>query len=148
MPSNAVSDILCYIVCVCHCLGSQGPTTQQPKCALLIKEKKKNSLIVFSQGGITESIANKIIENITYFQKYDITFKLHPNEYHMKYKKLGVTDLEVSAICLGTMTFGEQNSQSESFEQMNYAVERGINFFDTAEMYPAVSKKFIPLSTA
>ena len=59
----------------------------------------------------------------------------------MKYKKLGVTDLEVSAICLGTMTFGEQNSQSEGFEQMNYAVERGINFFDTAEMYPAYPKK-------
>ena len=59
----------------------------------------------------------------------------------MKYKKLGVTDLEVSAICLGTMTFGEQNSQSESFEQMDYAVERGVNFFDTAEIYPAYPKK-------
>lgn len=53
-----------------------------------ITEKKKNSLIVFSQGGITESIAKKIIDNITFFQKYEITFKLHPNEYHMKYKQL------------------------------------------------------------
>jgi hypothetical protein len=45
--------------------------------------KKKNSLIVFGQGGITESIADKIISNINYFQKYNIIFKLHPNEYHM-----------------------------------------------------------------
>ena len=50
----------------------------------------------------------------------------------MKYKKLGVADLRVSTICLGTMTFGEQNSQSGAFEQMDYAVERGVNFFDTA----------------
>jgi len=55
----------------------------------------------------------------------------------MKYRKLGTTNLEVSAICLGTMTFGEQNSQSEAFEQMDYAYERGINFFDTAEIYPS-----------
>ena len=59
----------------------------------------------------------------------------------MKYKKLGVTDLEVSTICLGTMTFGEQNSQSDAFKQMDYAVKRGVNFFDTAEMYPAYPKK-------
>jgi len=52
--------------------------------------KKENSLIVFSQGGITESIAEKIISNIKYFQKYNIIFKLHPNEYHLisKYEKL------------------------------------------------------------
>ena len=54
----------------------------------------------------------------------------------MKYRKLGTTDLNVSVICLGTMTWGEQNSQEEAFEQMNYSVERGINFFDTAELYP------------
>ena len=58
----------------------------------------------------------------------------------MKYKKLGFTNLEVSTICLGTMTFGEQNSQLDSFEQMDYAFEKGVNFFDTAEMYPAYPK--------
>jgi len=53
----------------------------------------------------------------------------------MKYKKLGRTDLDVSLIGLGTMTWGRQNTQDEGFEQMDYALEQGINFFDTAEMY-------------
>lgn len=53
----------------------------------------------------------------------------------MKYKKLGRTDLDVSLICLGTMTWGVQNTQDEGFEQMDYALEQGVNFFDTAEMY-------------
>ena len=53
----------------------------------------------------------------------------------MKFKKLGNTDLKVSLICLGTMTYGEQNTQDEGFEQMDYALENGINFFDTAELY-------------
>ena len=53
----------------------------------------------------------------------------------MKFKKLGNTDLEVSLICLGTMTYGEQNTQKEGFEQMDYAVDSGVNFFDTAELY-------------
>ncbi len=55
----------------------------------------------------------------------------------MNFKKLGNTDQKVSTICLGTMTWGEQNSQKEAFEQMNYAMEKGINFFDTAEIYPS-----------
>ena len=55
----------------------------------------------------------------------------------MNFKKLGNTDLKVSTICLGTMTWGEQNSQREAFEQMNYALDREINFFDTAEIYPS-----------
>ena len=59
----------------------------------------------------------------------------------MKYRKLGNTELKVSIICLGTMTFGEQNSQNEGFEQMNYAFERGVNFFDTAELYAVMPKK-------
>jgi len=59
----------------------------------------------------------------------------------MKYRKLGNTDLDVSVICLGTMTFGEQNSQKDGFEQMDYAVERGINFFDTAELYAVMPRK-------
>ena len=45
----------------------------------------------------------------------------------MQYRKTGNTNLNVSVICLGTMTFGEQNSQSEAFEQMDYAYERGVN---------------------
>ena len=53
----------------------------------------------------------------------------------MKYRKLGTTDLDVSVICLGTMTWGEQNNQDDGFEQMDYAFERGVNFFDTAEVY-------------
>ena len=53
----------------------------------------------------------------------------------MNYKKLGNTDIEVSTICLGTMTWGEQNSQEEGFEQMDYALDQGVNFWDTAELY-------------
>ena len=53
----------------------------------------------------------------------------------MNYKKLGNTDLEVSTICLGTMTWGEQNTQSEGFEQMDYALDQGVNLWDTAEIY-------------
>jgi len=59
----------------------------------------------------------------------------------MNYKKLGTTDLDVSTICLGTMTWGEQNSQKEGFEQMDYALDKGINFFDTAELYSVPPKK-------
>jgi aryl-alcohol dehydrogenase-like predicted oxidoreductase len=54
----------------------------------------------------------------------------------MQYRKLGNTELEVSVICLGTMTWGEQNTRDEAFEQMDYAFAQGVNFFDTAELYP------------
>ena len=50
----------------------------------------------------------------------------------MEYRKLGNTDIDVSVICLGTMTWGEQNSFDEGYEQMDYAVDNGVNFFDTA----------------
>jgi len=53
----------------------------------------------------------------------------------MNFKKLGNTDLKVSSICLGTMTWGEQNSQKEAFEQMDYALDNHVNFWDTAEIY-------------
>ena len=59
----------------------------------------------------------------------------------MKYRKLGITNLKVSVICLGTMTWGEQNTEKEGFEQMDYAVDRGVNFFDTAELYAIPPKK-------
>ena len=58
----------------------------------------------------------------------------------MKYTKLPNTDIEVSKICLGTMTWGNQNTQEEAFEQMDYALEQGVNFFDTAELYPVPAK--------
>lgn len=54
----------------------------------------------------------------------------------MEYRKLGATDIDVSAICLGTMTFGEQNSEADAHAQLDYALERGVNFIDAAEMYP------------
>ena len=53
----------------------------------------------------------------------------------MNYKKLGNTDIKVSTICLGTMTWGEQNTQEEGFKQMDYALDQGVNFWDTAELY-------------
>ena len=53
----------------------------------------------------------------------------------MNYKKLGNTDINLSTICLGTMTWGEQNSQEEGFQQMDYALDQGVNFWDTAELY-------------
>jgi len=59
----------------------------------------------------------------------------------MKYRKLGTTALDVSVICLGTMTFGEQNSQIDGFRQMDYALDRGVNFIDTAELYPIMPRK-------
>lgn len=53
----------------------------------------------------------------------------------MKYKKLGTSDLEVSRVCLGTMTFGEQNTLEDGHEQLDYSIAQGVNFIDTAEMY-------------
>lgn len=54
----------------------------------------------------------------------------------MKYRKLGHTDIEVSLICLGTMTWGEQNTEAEAFSQLDTAIDAGVNFIDTAELYP------------
>ena len=58
----------------------------------------------------------------------------------MQYRKLGGSDLLVSEICLGTMTYGQQNTLDEAEDQLNYAVSQGINFIDTAEMYPAPTR--------
>jgi aryl-alcohol dehydrogenase-like predicted oxidoreductase len=54
----------------------------------------------------------------------------------MDYRRLGRTDVVVSAICLGSMTWGEQNSEQEGHRQLDFALEKGVNFIDTAEMYP------------
>ena len=59
----------------------------------------------------------------------------------MNYRKLGNTELDVSTISLGTMTWGEQNTQDEGFEQMDYSLDHGINFFDTAELYAVPPKE-------
>ena len=59
----------------------------------------------------------------------------------MEYRTLGDTGLHVSAICLGTMTWGEQNSEAEAHSQLDLAVERGVNFIDTAEMYPVPPRR-------
>ena len=58
----------------------------------------------------------------------------------MNYKNLGNTNLKVSTICLGTMTWGEQNSELEGYEQMDLALDYGVNFWDTAELYSVPPK--------
>ena len=58
----------------------------------------------------------------------------------MEYRQLGSSDLNVSAVCLGTMTYGDQNTELEAHEQLDYAISQGINFIDTAEMYPVPPK--------
>ncbi|MFI2741411.1 NADP(H)-dependent aldo-keto reductase [Zhouia sp. PK063] len=58
----------------------------------------------------------------------------------MKYTTLPNTDIKVSKICLGTMTWGEQNTQADGHEQMDYALSQGVNFFDTAELYPVPAR--------
>lgn len=59
----------------------------------------------------------------------------------MKYTTLPHTNLKVSKLCLGTMTWGNQNTQEEAFQQMDYALDHGINFFDTAELYPVPAEE-------
>ncbi len=59
----------------------------------------------------------------------------------MKYKKLGNTDLKISLICLGTMSFGEQNTEKDAHEQLSYALDKGVNIIDTAEMYAIPPKE-------
>jgi len=63
----------------------------------------------------------------------------------MEYRQLGRTDINVSALCLGTMTWGQQNTERQGHEQMDYALAHGINFFDTAELY-AIPPKPKPMA--
>ena len=65
----------------------------------------------------------------------------------VKYTQLGSSDLVVSNICLGTMTFGQQNTEKEAHQQLNYAIDQGINFIDTAEMYPVPPRENTVYST-
>ena len=58
----------------------------------------------------------------------------------MQYRQLGSSGLKVSSVCLGTMTYGDQNTQAEAHEQLDYALAQGVNFIDTAEMYPVPPK--------
>jgi len=59
----------------------------------------------------------------------------------MKYTRIPHTDIRISKICLGTMTWGRQNNEDEAHKQMDYALDQGVNFFDTAELYPVPAKK-------
>ena len=66
----------------------------------------------------------------------------------METRQLAHSDLQVTPVCLGTMTFGQQNDQASAHQQLDYARERGINFIDTAEMYPVnpISAETVGLS--
>lgn len=70
----------------------------------------------------------------------DASVNFHKQGSSLKYRKLANTDLEVSLIGLGTMTWGEQNTESEAHEQLDYALSRGVNLVDAAEMYPVPPK--------
>jgi len=59
----------------------------------------------------------------------------------MRYTRIPHTDIRISKICLGSMTWGRQNTEAEAHEQMDYALDQGVNFFDTAELYPVPVKK-------
>ena len=59
----------------------------------------------------------------------------------MEQRTLGATGITVSKICLGTMTWGEQNTEAEAHEQLDFALAQGVNFIDTAEMYPVPPNK-------
>lgn len=65
----------------------------------------------------------------------------------IQYNQLGDSDLKVSNICLGTMTFGQQNTEKEGHQQLDYAIDQGINFIDTAEMYPVPPRAETAYST-
>ena len=76
---------------------------------------------------------------ISYDHSMGFKIKSHSaqtKELRMQYRKLGDTNIEVSLICLGTMTFGEQNTEAESHNQLDLAINSGVNFIDTAELYP------------
>ena len=59
----------------------------------------------------------------------------------MEFRNLGRTDIQVSSICLGTMTWGQQNTESDAHEQLDYALDHEVNFIDTAEMYSVPTKQ-------
>ncbi|MBS4041181.1 MAG: NADP(H)-dependent aldo-keto reductase [Flavobacteriales bacterium] len=59
----------------------------------------------------------------------------------MNYRYLPNTDIKISSVCLGTMTFGEQNTEVEAHQQLDFAISEGVNFIDTAEMYPIAARK-------
>jgi len=84
----------------------------------------------------------KKIATFDSIKNYRISRSRIRSHYHfMKYTTLPDTDIKVSKICLGSMTWGEQNTEAEGHEQLDYAIDQGVNFIDTAEMYSVPGKK-------
>lgn len=81
----------------------------------------------------TTIFIHELCRDIYYLCMQHVNF-FYYNEY-MRYDFLGTTDIKVSKICVGTMTWGYQNTQEDAFEQIDYALSQGINFIDTAEIY-------------
>jgi len=81
-----------------------------------------------------------VSETPTSWSKVSLLNPKTRTEQNLKYRKLGRTDLDVSLIGLGTMTWGEQNTEADAHQQLDYALERGVNLVDVAEMYPVPPK--------
>lgn len=79
------------------------------------------------RSGVTQQLSYVLTNNL---------YKGRDTGGDMHYQKLGRSELNVSRICLGTMTYGKQNTEAEAHEQLDYALAHGVNFLDTAEMYP------------
>ncbi|KAG8370424.1 hypothetical protein BUALT_Bualt14G0115400 [Buddleja alternifolia] len=117
LHNNRISSRVLSIRCFTRRSGQPPEVARnlQSHCKWTTKKRRKNSGVIVSA--------------------------IRREETPLQYKKLGDSDLVISEITLGTMTFGEQNTEKEAHEQFSYAFERGINALDTAESYPIPPKK-------
>ncbi|XP_044500794.1 protein tas [Mangifera indica] len=113
------------------CFSAISPTTTTSSSSSI--HLRRHPRLTFSNARTTRPIRTGCL-------KTHISAKLS-NKNALQYRKLGDSDLEITEITFGTMTFGEQNTEKEAHEMLSYAFERGINILDTSEAYPIPMKK-------
>jgi len=120
---------------LCRSISAAPPRLEITRQALLQVATEFESTFA-SECGVTGSGFPRAA-----FRARLVLMHCEPETTHtMKTIELGDSDLQVTRICLGTMTFGEQNSEAEAHAQLDFALDRGVNFFDTAEMYPVPAR--------